>query len=61
MLAFNLGLRDGQKPLIGLRQQSREQRGPPELTGFVPDEILANFDSDVMQAALLAMNGDRVV
>jgi hypothetical protein len=56
--------RDGvgsREPFIGPRQQPHEQCRPVTLTGFIRDEVLANFDCDVRQLALLAMNGDGVI
>jgi hypothetical protein len=55
------GLRDSLVSLIRLRQQPRQQFSPPALTGLVGDEVLANFDGDVVQTAPLAVNGNRVI
>ena len=55
------GLWAGDESLICLRRQSREQVRPLVLASFVRDQVLANFDCHMMQIALFAVNGDRIV
>lgn len=46
---------------ISLRQQPRENAGPFSLPAVVGDEVLADFDQRVRQAAALAVHRDGVV
>jgi hypothetical protein len=56
-----LGDLHAREPLISLREQSRKQRRPRSLTGFIRDEVLANFERHMVQVPLLAMDRDRIV
>src|ERR1700674_4492744 len=47
--------------LIRLRQQAREQRTPYSLPLRIGDQVLADFDRNVMQAASLSVHRDRVI
>jgi hypothetical protein len=51
----------GGEPLIGLREQSRKQRREFPLTRLVRNEVLANFEPDMVQPPLFALDGDRKI
>ena len=51
----------GDEPLISLRKQSRKQPREFLLTRFVRNEVLANFERDMVQIPTLAMDGDRKI
>ena len=45
----------------GFRQQLRQPLGPLPLAGLLVDQVLADFDRDMRDAALLAVHRDRIV
>jgi hypothetical protein len=47
--------------LIRVRQQAREQPTPRSLPPIVGDQILADFDRNVMQVASLTVHRDGVI
>lgn len=51
----------GHQTLIRLRQQACEQRDPRTLALVVSDQVLADLDRNVMQAASLTMHLDCVI
>ena len=59
--AATAGARPGETPFVGFAQQPRHAPRPRGLALTVRDQILADLDLDMVEAAPLAVHRDRVV